>query len=172
MVAANFDQHKVRGRIVLQPNCSWSWRANAFLVGTLLVLSSCIALPFTLQGLWLVLPFSLLEIAVLTACLYCCVRRTHTTEVLTLSQTQLVFEKGIDKPTQRLAFNRCFSRFLVDPPRYPWHRKSVALICGGTKLEVGGFLTDNEKDDLVSQLRKIINHLDRSPVRAELVPVD
>jgi len=160
MIAADFDSSLGRGQIILRPNRSWTWRANTYFVATLMVVSLSVATVFSLNGMWVILPFTVLEIGVLTAALYYCVRRTHTTEVLTLSPARLVFERGINKPTQRLDFDRYFSRFMVEAARHPWYRKRVALRCRNQEFEVGSFLSDEEKDVLISQLRGMISRLD------------
>jgi len=160
VIAAHFDDLTAEGQIVLQPNRSWTWRANVYFVATLLVVSSGIGSFFLWNGMWVIVPFTVLELCVLTAALYYCVRRTHTTEVLTLSRSRLVLERGVNRPTQRFDFDRYFSRFLVRSPSHPWYRKRIALRCRGQELEVGSFLTDEEKDDLVSQLRRMISRLD------------
>jgi uncharacterized membrane protein len=97
---------------------------------------------------------------VLTGALYYCVRRTHTTEVLTLSPSRLTFERGINKPSQRLDVERYFSRFFVEQARHPWYKKRVALRARQQEIEVGSFLSDEEKDLLVAQLRGMISRLD------------
>lgn len=160
MIAAHFDEFSAEGQIVLRPNRSWTWRANVYFVATLLAVSLCIGTFFMWNGMWVIMPFTLLELTVLTAALYYCVRRTHTTEVLTLSRSRLVLERGVNRPTQRFDCDRYFARFFVRPPSHPWYRKRIALRCRGEELEVGSFLTDEEKDDLVGQLRRMISRLD------------
>ena len=145
---------------MLRPNRSWTWRANVYFVATLMIVSLAVAIAFTWNGMWVILPFTVLELTVLAAALYYCVRRTHTTEVLTLSRHRLVLERGISRPSQRLDFDRYFSRFFVRAPRHPWYRKKIALRCRSEEHEVGSFLTDEEKDDLVQQLRRMISRLD------------
>ena len=162
MVAANFNEQTLCGQIVLKPNRSWTWRANTYFVASLMVVSLTVATVFTANGMWVILPFTVLELSVLAACLYYCVRRTHTTEVLTLSQSTLVLERGVNKPTQRFDFDRYFSRFLVEAARHPWYKKRINLRCRNQQLEVGSFLSNEEKDDLISQLRKMILRLDQS----------
>jgi len=162
MVAANFNEQTLCGQIVLKPNRSWTWRANTYFVASLMVVSLTVATVFTANGMWVILPFTVLELSVLTACLYYCVRRTHTTEVLTLSQSTLVLERGVNKPTQRFDFDRYFSRFLVEAARHPWYKKRINLRCRNQQLEVGSFLSNEEKDHLISQLRKMILRLDQS----------
>ena len=160
MITSDFDQASVSGRIVLRPNRSWTWRANTYFVGTLMVISLTIAVTFTLQGMWVILPFTVLEMSVLLACLYYCVRRTHVQEVLTFSPESLVLERGINRPQLRVEFQRYFTRFFVLGPRHPWYRKQIALRCRDREMEIGSFLSSDEKDDLVRQLRDMIHRFD------------
>jgi len=165
MIISEFDHESVRGRIVIQPNHSWTWRANAYFVATLMVISLSIAVAFMLQGFWVILPFTVLELSVLLGCLYYCVRRTHIQEVLTFSPESLVLERGVNKPEQRLEFQRYFTRFFVKPARHPWYCKQVALRCRNSELEIGSFLSTEEKDDLIARLREMIHSLDAAGTR-------
>jgi uncharacterized membrane protein len=163
MIAAAFNEQTASGQIVIRPNRSWTWRANSWFVGTLMILSGVIATTFTLQGLYLVLPFTVLEMTVLTACLYYCVRRTHTMEVLHLTRSEVVYERGIRRPTERLAMNRFYSRFFVEPPRHRWYGRRIELKCREQVLEIGRFLTEDDKDHLIAELRNMIRRLDQLP---------
>jgi uncharacterized membrane protein len=166
MITSEFDERAHRGRIILRPNRSWTWRANTTFVATLLAVSLSIGIGFTLQGMWVILPFTLLEVALLAGALYYCVRRTHQQEVLTFLPDALILERGIRRPDVRLEFQRYFTRFFVKGPRHPWYRKRVALRCRDTELEIGRFLRTEEIDDLVRQLRAMINQLDQLPAAA------
>lgn len=160
MIRGEFDADAPRGRIVLGPNRSWTWRANILLVGTLMAVSGSVASVFAYRGFWLVLPFTFVEMSVLLASLHYCVRRTHLQEVLTFSPGHVLVERGIGTPQTRLRFDRYFARFLIRAPRHPWYRKRIALRCRGRETEIGAFLTGAEKDDLVIVLREMIQRLD------------
>ncbi len=163
MIALEFDAAERAGRIVIQPNHSWSWRANVWLVAVLAAVSGAIGLGFAWRGMWPVLPFAGLEVVVVLGSLYYCVRRTHTQEVLTFSPDMLLFERGVREPRVRRQFQRYFTRIFVRPPPHPWYRKRIALRCRGQELEIGSFLTSEEKDDLVSALRDMIQRIESLP---------
>jgi uncharacterized membrane protein len=163
VIVCEYDDAHRRGRILLRPNRSWTWRGNLLLAGTLLLVSGSTAMVFASRGLWLVLPFTALELAVLVACLYYCVRRTYQQEVLTFSADYLEFERGVRRPQLKCRFQRFFARFQVEPAAHPWYRKRVALRCGRTELQVGSFLPGDEVDELVSALRSMIRRLDGGP---------
>ncbi len=157
MIAAQFDESDRIGRIVLRPNRSWTWRSNTYFLFTLTTVSAIVASWFTLRGLWVVLPFSVLEMSVLAACLYYCVRRTHQQEVLTFSVDELVIEKGHQKPERTYHFSRFFARFLVEPAKHRWYEPRIAVQSRGERVEIGRFLTADEKANLVNQLRVMVN---------------
>ena len=168
MIACEFDPAAGGGRIVLQPNRSWTWRANACLVGSLMIVSGAVGLLLAYRGLWPVLPFTAIEGLVLLGCLYYCVRRTHLQEVLTFSPEYLLFERGIGRPHTRRRFQRYFTRFFVRPPSHPWYRQRIALRCRDQELEIGSFLTGEEKAALVSALEDMIQRLEDTPPGSRL----
>jgi len=163
MIASEFDGTAGGGRIVLRPNRSWSWRANVCLLGTLMIVSGGIGTVLALKGLWPVLPFTAAEGLVLLGCLYYCVRRTHTQEVLTFSPDYLLFESGVGRPRTRRLFQRYFTRVFVRPAAHPWHQQRIALCCRDQELEIGSFLTSEEKEDLIAALREMIHRLESLP---------
>lgn len=165
MIESEFDA--TGGRIVLRPNRSWTWRSNLALIATLAAVAGSVAIGFAVQGLWLVLPFTGIELAALGTCLYYCVRRTHLQEVLTFSRDDLVFERGIGKPSMRRQFKRYFARFLVRAPVHPWYQPRVALACQGRELEIGSFLSVEEKAALVTALQQMIQRLDARDSRRQ-----
>ena len=160
MIACEFDPAIATGRIVLRPNRSWSWRANVCLLGTLMAVSGTVGLLLAYRGMWPILPFTALEGIAVLACLYCCVRRTHVQEVLTFSPDLLLYETGVGRPRTRRQFKRYFTRFLVRPPSHPWYRQRIALRCRDQELEIGSFLTGEEKDHLVAALGDMIHRLE------------
>jgi uncharacterized membrane protein len=156
VIAAHYDEGDRIGRIILRPNRSWTWRSNICFVGTLMTVSAIIATTFLIRGLWMVLPFSALEMGALTACLYYCVRRTHRQEVLTFSIDELVIEQGHREPERTYHFTRFFTRFLVEAPPHPWYEPTIAVQARGERVEIGRFLTRDEKKRLVTQLRWMV----------------
>ncbi|HSG90687.1 MAG TPA: DUF2244 domain-containing protein [Pseudomonadales bacterium] len=159
MVSATFDTDRRTGRIVLQPNRSWTWRANLLFLTTLAVVSLAIGISFLVRGFWMILPFNLLELTVVGLCLYHCVRRTHRQEVLTFSDDELLIECGMRAPEQRHVFKRLFARFFVRRPRHPWYGTQIAVRSHGREVEIGDFLSPEDKKLLIRELRRMVNSL-------------
>jgi len=160
MVSAEFDGVRQIGQIVLQPNHSWTWRANLYFLATLFVVSFGIALVFLLQGFWLILPFAGLEMAALTWAIYYCVRKTHRQEVLHFSRDEVIIESGVNKVEEQHRFKRFFTRVKIEAPTGRRRRQRIAIAERDHKVEVGEFLTDDEKEILIHKLRYIIAQLE------------
>ncbi|MGI9324452.1 MAG: DUF2244 domain-containing protein [Pseudomonadales bacterium] len=161
MISNDFDASNGRFMIVLRPNQSWTWRANVYLIASLLIVSLSIGIFFILQDFWLILPFTLTEVTLVAACLYYCVRRTHRQEVITLTQEAVILERGIRQPDEQQRFHRYFTRFFVKPPRYRGHRQTISLRCRDEETEIGSFLSEEEKQQLIQTLREVIATLDQ-----------
>lgn len=165
MIRSTFDQDTGSAIIVLQPNRSWTWRANLYLIASLMVVSLSVGLVLLFLGYWLILLFTTLEIVLLTACLHYCVSRTHRQEVIRLTSDRLVIETGARYPSERVNVQRFFARFFVQPAQRRGQSKSVALRVQnqGVELEVGSFLGDAEKEQLIRLLQRTIQRLDTLP---------
>jgi uncharacterized membrane protein len=143
-------------RFVLSPNCSISWsELVAFYLVTCLV-ALVVGLFFTLQGLWLVLPFSGLEMLALGLGLHLTSRKVYRREVITLGRDRTRIEKGVRQIDQCWEFETTWIRLLDEPPDARNRRRRLALGAHGKYVEVGNFLDNLEKDELAFQLKDCI----------------
>jgi uncharacterized membrane protein len=143
-------------RFILAPNCSISWRELlVFYLGICLV-SLAVGLFFTLQGLWLVLPFSGMEMLALGVALYLTSRKMHRREVITLDRQRVRVEKGVQQIDQSWEFETSWTR-LIDEESADYNmRRKLVLGAHGNYIEVGEFLDNFEKDELAFKLKDCI----------------
>jgi uncharacterized membrane protein len=141
----------------LRPNRSWTWRSNLYCIAALMAISTTVATTFAWHGFWLVLPFTALEMSALFACLYVCVRRTHAQEVLIFSSDELIVETGHRRPEHIYRFARFFARFRVERTDNAWHQDRVAIQVRDQRLEIGRFLSSDDKVRLIEQLRLMVH---------------
>jgi uncharacterized membrane protein len=144
------------GTIVLRPNQSWTWRYNLYLLYTLLTVSLIMGVFFIYVGAWVILPFSLLELSVLLACMYYCLRRAQRQEVIRVTAEHVTIERGRREPEATKQFIRFWAQFVVTPARHPWSPCQVSIRSHGEEMELGGFLNKEEKSQLVSELRRVV----------------
>ena len=143
-------------RFVLSPNCSISWRELLFFYGLTCVLALAVGLFFAFQGLWLVLPFSGLEMLVLGIGLYFTSRQVYRREVITLDPECTRIEKGVQSVDQIWEFKTAWVRVLDECREGRGDRRTLAIGVSGESVEVGSFLADWEKDALAFQLKDCI----------------
>ena len=156
MVFAEIDEQALTGKIVLTPNSSWTWRANLYFLYTLTVVSLTVGIGFLLQGAWLVLPFSILEMLFLATCIYFVVLKCNRQEVITISKHEVLIESGRKKPEQTRHYNRSWSQFHISTPKHPWDPKIVKIRSHGKEFEIGSFLNQKDKSELVDMLKRVV----------------
>lgn len=154
----NFDKvdSGKRYRFVLLPNCSISWRELLAFYLLTCVLALMIGLLFAMGGMWLVLPFSGLEMLALGTALYLTSRKVHRREVITLDPERVLIEKGISRVEHRWEFETAGTRLLDEKPAAVGAPRRLVLGAHGDYVEVGDFLDNSEKDELAFRLKDCI----------------
>ena len=158
MVYSEFNPETGNGYIVLKPNNSGTWRFNMMIVISLAFIGLLISTFFLLQGLWLIAPFSGLEVLALLACLYLCARSNIQTEVIKFSPDKVIIEQGRTFAEKSWEYHRTWAKIFVRKPRHRGHPEQIVIRSHGKELELGSFLNNDDKETLVRKLRKIIYH--------------
>jgi uncharacterized membrane protein len=148
------------GSITLQPNQSLSWRAFKYFILFMMLLSFGIATAFSVMGYWVILPFTVLEMSVLSYCLWLCLRRTSMQEVISFSGEEIRLEAGVKTPTEIVTWQRFFTKIHVERAIHPWYRKTVSLVHRGESREIGNFLTQEEQEKLIETLNHLVRRAD------------
>jgi uncharacterized membrane protein len=111
---------------------------------------------FTLQGMWLVLPFSGLEMAALGYGLYLTSRKVYRREVITLDEETTRIEKGVRRVDQSWEFKTPWVRLRDERKGTRAEQRRLVIGMSGDSVEVGSFLANWEKDALAFQLKGCI----------------
>ena len=156
MVSIEKVQSGDRYRFVLSPNCSISWRELVAFYLLTCVVALAVGLFFTLQGLWLVLPFSGLEMLALGIGLYVTSRKVYRREVITLDPHCMRVEKGVRKVHQSWEFKTSWVRVIDECPNDRSAGRMLTISGSGESVEIGNFLANSEKDALAFQLKDCI----------------
>ena len=144
-------------RILIKPNQSISWKSG--LVFVLVIAFTClsIGLGFAYVGATLILPFAGLEVIFVGICTYLVLNKTSQQEVITLSKDKLIIEKGAYRLKKVWEYFRLWSYITVERPQHPWYPAHIVVTSKGERVPLGDFLTEQEKEELVSSLESIIN---------------
>lgn len=156
MEAAERDAGTADGCVVIQPNCSLSWRGTLVVFGCISLVSMVIALGFSIRGFWMILPFAGLELAVLAFGLYQGALHGQSREVITIRGDVVAVQKGRRGPEQTLAFQRDWTRVELAGPPHRGYPSRLLLRCQGREVEVGGCLNESERSLLAQHLRRWI----------------
>ena len=143
-------------RFVLSPNCSISWRELVVFYLITCVIALAVGVFFTLQGLWLVLPFSGIEMLALGTGLYLTSRKVYRREVITLDPVRTRIEKGVRRVDESWEFQTPWVRLVDDRREGSGSTRKLALSVSGESVEIGSFLANPEKDALAFQLKDCI----------------
>ena len=106
--------------------------------------------------MWLVLPFSGLEMLALGYCLYLTSRKVYRREVITLDRHLTRVEKGVQQISESWEFETPWVRLVDERKGAHDRRRRLALGSHGNYVEVGEFLDNSEKDRLAFQLKDCI----------------
>ncbi len=156
MVKAEINQTTKTGTIILSPNNSASWQFNMLVLGSLALITATISIFFLVEGLWLILPVSGLEIFALFTGLYLCVRNSFVTEVITFKNRLLIVERGHRSIENYWEYQRSWAKIFVRNSIFRGHPKKIMIRSHGKELEIGAFLNKNDKEILIKKLRHII----------------
>ena len=156
MVSINKVNSGESYRFVLSPNCSISWSELLLFYLLTCLVALAVGLFFTLQGLWLVLPFSGLEMLALGIGLYVTSRKVYRREIITLDPKHTRIEKGMQRIDQSWEFKTPWIRITDELPDRRSPRRKLAISMYGESVEVGGFLANSEKEALAFQLKDCI----------------
>ena len=137
---------------MLSRNCALTPRQVGLFYLSLVAASSAIAIMFLVRGAWMVLPFSLIEMAALGAALLVYARHAVDCERVSLDSDELVIE-AIDGNTTRVTrFDARLARVEVEPKR----RGAVAVVACNERIAVGRFVCERERRQFARQLGRAL----------------
>ena len=146
-------------RILLRPNQSTSWKTSLLFVSVIAFTCLAIGIGFAFAGATMILPLAGLEVLFVGVCVYLVMKKTYKQEVITLTKEKLKIEKGAGKIDQVWEYFRMWSYVSVEKPEHPWYPAHIVIRSKGERVPIGDFLNEEEKEDLVISLEKIINQL-------------
>ena len=146
-------------RILLRPNQSSDWKTSLLFILRIAFTCLTIGIGFALAGATMILPFAGLEIIFVAICVYLVMKNTYKQEVITLTKDKLKIEKGEGKADEVWEYFRMWSFVSVERPEHPWYPAHIIVSSKGERVPIGDFLTEDEKDELVTNLERIILEL-------------
>jgi uncharacterized membrane protein len=148
--------------IELAPHCSLSTRGAALFFGSVCFATFGVAAVATALGFWPVLPFAGAEMLLLGWALHSNMQRRHDRESIDVTETEITIEYARGIPC-RVVFPRHWARVKIRRPKSSLHRGQLLIESHGRALEVGMFLTEEERHQLAATLARLIGGMNQSP---------
>ena len=140
----------------VQPNSAYHRKSWRWLLAGLIVISLGIALRFAWLGLWMVLPFAILDILAVMLVVYLIDQRSAYVEKIRITDEQLEIQhiqKGKDQDWRSPLY---FAQVELRQPQHQWYPHRLLLGSSGEWVEVGTCLTDDERISLAKEVRREI----------------
>ena len=139
----------------LSRNCALSPRQVGAFYLSLVGASVVIAIAFLLRGVWMVLPFSVIEMAALGAALLVYARHAVDCERISLGSNELVIE-AIDGNRRSVARVDPRAARVVLESRSRGARDVVLVVARGERIAIGRFVGERERRRFARELRVAI----------------
>jgi len=146
----------------LAPHCSLSTRGAFVFFGIVCLGTFGVAGIATALGFWPVLPFAGAEMLLLGWALKTNMARRFERESIDVTDTEITIEYARGNP-RRVVFPRHWARVKIRRPKSPLHRGQLVIESRGRSLEVGKFLTEEERHQLAAALGSLIGGMNQSP---------
>src|SRR5699024_1594945 len=139
--AMQLTRRTIRGgpqwTLVLAPNGSLTVGQAQWFFVYMCALSITIASVLTLWGLWLIWPFSGLEMAILGLGLYLSLRRSRYREVVSVSRDKIEIDAGRGRPERHWEFPRLLTQVQLRPQQARNGVSHLFVIRSGEGCEIG-----------------------------------
>jgi uncharacterized membrane protein len=155
MLNIEYDLDTRCGHIVLRPNQAASWRENRRFLLVVAAVAVFVSTGFALMGAWMILPFAGLEVAALTSLMWYVYSVHSRQEVVHFSEQEIIVEQGKHQPESVWRCQRPWCRFNLHRS-HPWYPRQLTLSCHQREIEIGRFLTDEERETLHRHLADLM----------------
>ena len=150
--------HERNCRIVIRPNRSLTWRQTQLVYAFIATYSLAIAGSLALLGFWPVLPFAGGELVALAACFYACASGGNAREIVDVGESTVAVKKARHGRSEheRWEFQRAWARVKILRHRIDRYPSRLVIRSHGKQVDLGGFLSEDERRALAGQLEKAI----------------
>jgi uncharacterized membrane protein len=140
--------------VTARESSALSRRSRLFAFGLAAAASLAVALAFVAAGAWPVLPYSLIEIAVLAGAFALVERRSRSYETLVVDGDRVIVERGDGRARERREFNRYWLRVELRESR--GGAPAVELRYAGEAIGFGRALPPGQRAEVARTLQRLV----------------
>lgn len=156
MVTQNHFSDGDKTHLLIEPNCSMTWRQNVWFFTGIASVSGSIALVLALKGYWLVFPFAGIELLFLGGCLYISACKQRIREVIEINAASVRIMRGRHRENWCCEFPRAWTSVRLEPAHSAFHPARLLVGSSGRKIEIGRCLSDEDRKGLAKQLKGLL----------------
>ena len=145
-------------QIVISPNCSLTPRTATLFLCVTGGATFLVAGFMASKGLWPILPFAGLEVALLVWATLHSIRKGRDREILEVAGNTVSVELIRGGHRQITVFPRHWTKVKLRAPLYGLHPSRLSLESQGRSCDVGTFLTEEERCSLAERLKQLIGN--------------
>jgi uncharacterized membrane protein len=149
--------------IELLPRCSLSTRGARLFIAIVGVPTFAIGTVYALHGMWPVLLFAGLEMAVLAWAVRASMRAGSEREAIAIDELSITIRRTGPAGEHFLVFPRHGSEVKLHAPSTALHPSRLVLESRGAACEVGRFLTEDERRTLAARLKQLVGNTNEPP---------
>ncbi len=138
-------------KFISKPNNSLPVASMARLVMFLAIVPIGIAIAFALAGIWMVLPFTLIELSALAYAFYFFSCHVDDYECISISDDRLVVERKSNRHVSKTEFNAYWPQVVLQDA--PKGIKQLWLRSHGASVEIGRYMNNPQRINLAQQLK-------------------
>jgi uncharacterized membrane protein len=109
-----------------------------------------------LLGLWMIMPFAILEMSLLGGCILYILRRNERMEAIDVDEHQLTLIQKEYGKERRQQFQRYWVQIIREKGSHAWYPSRLLLRSHGKSVEIASFLDEEERQQLEQNLRMVI----------------
>ncbi|HUX73413.1 MAG TPA: DUF2244 domain-containing protein [Steroidobacteraceae bacterium] len=150
-------------RIELAPNCSLTPAAARLFFVSISTFSLALALFFAFRGYWPVLPFWGAEMLALGLALRAALRRRLYGQTVLVTDSAVSLLTRSPRGEMKEEFARHWAKVRLRAPSTRLYPSRLTIESRGRALEVGSFLTEDDRCRLAARLRAMVGGMNESP---------
>ena len=147
----------------LVPRCSLTPATARAFVAVVAATTFGVAANFALRGMWPVLLFAGLEIALLAWAVRTSLRAGSKRETIAIDEQSITIRCSDRCGEHFLVFPRHGSKVKLHAPSTALHPSRLVLESRGAACEVGRFLTEDERCSLAARLKQLVGTTNEPP---------
>lgn len=157
MIVVGSSPDGAQTRILARGNFSLDAGGLALLLLALATVTLGLAALLAMQGLWPILVIAVIQLALVGWLLVRVWKKTWVFEEISIDRDSItvVHQRFRQRSERRLA--SAWATICVSRPEFAWQPPTVVLRSGGTEVELGAFLTVDEKLSLANRLSQAVS---------------